>query len=253
MIAMIAVVASLALASTATTVPPKVDFTVAPATPTVGLAASYQAVISPPNDLATVEWDFDGDPASSRPRAPGPACVPDTGREAGDHAGVQGGEGQGGQDRRGGHEDLSVNSLVATPISDPAPPQPDASAPGTSTSDTSDDPLPHRADRGATPAARSVGSGAQRHGPPGSGRHRPLSRDGLPLRPLRRRSQGRPVRVRGLERRLAARTSVEILVRQRGFVGKYTRFRIRAGGRSPLRDDRCLLPGRRTPVSCPFG
>ena len=72
---------------------------------------------------------------------------------------------------------------------------------------------------------------------------------GCPLRPLRRRSHGQPVRIRGLERRLAARTRLEILVRQRGLVGKYTRFRIRAGGRSPLRDDRCLLPGRRTPVS----
>ena len=62
-IALLAVIASLALASAATAAPPKADFTVAPATPTVGLAASYQAVISPPNDLATVEWDFDGDPA----------------------------------------------------------------------------------------------------------------------------------------------------------------------------------------------
>jgi hypothetical protein len=46
---------------------------------------------------------------------------------------------------------------------------------------------------------------------------------------------------------------VEILVRQRGFVGKYTRFRIRDGVRPPLRDDRCLLPGRRVPVGCSFG
>ena len=55
-------VAWLALASTATAAPTKADFTVAPATPTVGVAASYHAVLSPPNSLATVEWDFDGDP-----------------------------------------------------------------------------------------------------------------------------------------------------------------------------------------------
>jgi hypothetical protein len=46
-IALLAVVVSLALASAATAAPPKADFTVAPVTPTVGLAASYQAVLSP--------------------------------------------------------------------------------------------------------------------------------------------------------------------------------------------------------------
>jgi hypothetical protein len=60
-IALLAVIASLALASAAAAAPPKADFTVAPATPTVGLAASYQAVL-PETPDATVEWDFDGDP-----------------------------------------------------------------------------------------------------------------------------------------------------------------------------------------------
>jgi hypothetical protein len=77
--------------------------------------------------------------------------------------------------------------------------------------------------------------------------------EGCPLRSLRRRSRAQPVRIRGLERRLVAGIRVEILVRQHGFVGKYTRFRIRNGVRPPLRDDRCLLPGRRTPVYCSSG
>lgn len=77
--------------------------------------------------------------------------------------------------------------------------------------------------------------------------------EGCPLRWLRRRSRAQPVRIRGLERRLIAGIRVEILVRQRGFVGKYTRFRIRNGVRPPLRDERCLLPGRRTPVRCSIG
>jgi hypothetical protein len=77
--------------------------------------------------------------------------------------------------------------------------------------------------------------------------------EGCPLRSLRRRSRAQPTRIRGLERRLVAGIRVEILVRQQGVVGKYTRFRIRNGVRPPLRDDRCLLPGRRTPVYCSLG
>jgi hypothetical protein len=77
--------------------------------------------------------------------------------------------------------------------------------------------------------------------------------EGCPLRWLRRRSRAQPVRIRGLERRLIAGIRLEILVRQHGFVGKYTRFRIRNGVRPPLREDRCLFPGRRKPVRCSFG
>jgi hypothetical protein len=255
MIAVLVVVASLALASAAAAAPPQVDFTVAPATPTVGLAASYQAVLSPPNDLATVEWDFDGDPAVFEAAG---ASVEHAYLTPGEKQVTmrvfKDGKGKGGKIDAVVTKTIFVNPLVATPRSAPAPPQPDAGAPGNVDEATllmipfpivriAGRLLPQgawirvlsvTAPRGAVVTARCRGTGC-------------------PLGPLRRRSQGRPVRIRGLERRLAARTSVEILVRQRGFVGKYTRFRIRAGGRSPLRDDRCLLPGRRTPVTCPFG
>jgi hypothetical protein len=43
---------------------------------------------------------------------------------------------------------------------------------------------------------------------------------------------------------------LELFVRQRGKVGKYTRFTIR-GGKPPARVDRCLMPGTRRPVRCP--
>jgi hypothetical protein len=72
--------------------------------------------------------------------------------------------------------------------------------------------------------------------------------------PLRRSTKimaRRPVRFRRLERFLAAGTVLEILVRKRDRIGKYTRFRIRQG-RPPLRRDRCLRfedsRGTRCPV-----
>ncbi len=248
-------VASLALASAATAAPPKVDFTVAPATPTVGLAASYQAVLSPPNPLATVEWDFDGDPGVFEAAGASVAHAYLTpGEKQVTMRVFKEGKGKGGKINAVVTKTIYVNPLLATPHSDPAPAQPDARPPGSVDEATllmipfpivriAGRLLPRgawvrllvvTAPRGAVVTARCRGTGC-------------------PLRPLRQRSHGRPVRIRGLERRLAARTRLEILVRQRGLVGKYTRFRIRAGGRSPVRDDLCLLPGRRTPVSCPFG
>ena len=254
-IALLAAIASLALASAATAAPPKADFTVAPATPTVGLAASYQAVLSPESPSATVEWDFDGDPGDVF-EAEGTSVAHvylTPGEKQVTMRVFKEGKGKGGKIDAVVTKTIYVNSLLATPCNAPAPPQPDAVAPGNVDEATrlmipfpivriAGRLLPRgawvrvlsvTAPRGAVVTARCRGTGC-------------------PLRPLRRRSQGRPVRLRALERRLAARTRLEILVRQRGFVGKYTRFRIRAGGRSPLRDDRCLLPGRRTPVSCSF-
>ena len=248
-------VASLALASAANAAAPKVDFTVAPATPTVGLAASYQAVLSPPNRLATVEWDFDGDPGVFEAAGASVAHAYLTpGEKQVTMRVFKEGKGKGGKINAVVTKTIYVSPLLATPHIDPAPAQPDAGTPGSVDEATllmipfpivriAGRLLPRgawvrllvvTAPRGAVVTARCRGTGC-------------------PLRPLRQRSHGRPVRIRGLERRLAARTRLEILVRQRGLVGKYTRFRIRAGGRSPVRDDLCLLPGRRTPVSCPFG
>ena len=75
--------------------------------------------------------------------------------------------------------------------------------------------------------------------------------EGCPLRSLRRRSRKRLVHIQGLERRLPAGIRVEILVRKRNLIGKYTRIGIRSGARPPLRLDRCLQPGRSAPVRCP--
>ena len=75
--------------------------------------------------------------------------------------------------------------------------------------------------------------------------------EGCPLRSLRRRTRKRLVHIQGLERRLPAGIRVEILVRKRNLIGKYTRIGIRSGARPPLRLDRCLQPGRSAPVRCP--
>ena len=158
--------ASLALASAATAAPPEVDFTVAPATPTVGLAASYQAVLSPPNDLATVEWDFDGDPGVFEAAGASVAHVYLTpGEKQVTMRVFKEGKGKGGKIDAVVTKTIYVNPLVATPhlsrVRSP-PQRRSAGAPGNVDEATaSDDPLPHRADRRATSAARSVGSVAQ--------------------------------------------------------------------------------------------
>ena len=76
--------------------------------------------------------------------------------------------------------------------------------------------------------------------------------EGCPLRSLRQRVRRQVLRVERLERRLNAGVRLEIYVRQRNRVGKYTRIRIQAGRRPPLRVDRCVRPGSLTPIRCPF-
>ena len=221
----------------------------------MGLAASYQAVLSPPNSLATVEWNFDGDPGVFEAAGASVAHAFLTpGEKQVTMRVFNEGKGKGGKIDAVVTKTIYVNPLVATPHTDPRPAQPDAPAPG-----NVDEAKPLMT---PFPVVRIAGRLLPRGAwvrllvvtaPPGAVVTARCRGTGCPLRPLRRRSHGRPVRIRGLERRLAARTRLEIFVRQRGLVGKYTRFRIRAGGRSPLRADRCLLPGRGTPVSCSFG
>ena len=60
----------------------------------------------------------------------------------------------------------------------------------------------------------------------------------------------RTLHVRRFARRtLRPGTVIQIFVTKRGAIGKYTRFRIRAG-KPPSRVDRCLPPGRKRPVRC---
>ena len=72
---------------------------------------------------------------------------------------------------------------------------------------------------------------------------------GCPVASLVRTSTTRIVRFRRFERTLPAGATLELFVRQRGKIGKYTRFLIRAG-KAPSRVDGCLVPGRARPVRC---
>jgi hypothetical protein len=58
------------------------------------------------------------------------------------------------------------------------------------------------------------------------------------------------VRLRRFQRRLRSRTVLELVITKPGFVGKYTRFRIRRR-RPPLRTDLCVEPGATTGSACP--
>jgi hypothetical protein len=73
---------------------------------------------------------------------------------------------------------------------------------------------------------------------------------GCPFRSRRFRLRKRRVRVRSLQRALGAGARITVVVARRGFIGKYSRFRIRAG-RVPARTDACLRPGERRPSRCP--
>lgn len=58
------------------------------------------------------------------------------------------------------------------------------------------------------------------------------------------------VRVRRLERLLLAGVRVRVYVTKPGAIGKYTKFRFRAGN-PPVRTDSCLMPGTWAPAECP--
>jgi hypothetical protein len=58
------------------------------------------------------------------------------------------------------------------------------------------------------------------------------------------------VRVRRLERLLLAGVRVRVYITKPGAVGKYTKFRFRAG-KVPARTDSCLMPGSWAPADCP--
>jgi PKD repeat protein len=74
---------------------------------------------------------------------------------------------------------------------------------------------------------------------------------GCPRRSQRLTSITGRLRFSAFERRLPAGVQLEVLVQARGMIGKYTRFLIRAG-KSPIRTERCLMPGSSEPVRCPL-
>jgi hypothetical protein len=89
-----------------------------------------------------------------------------------------------------------------------------------------------RAPRGSTVLVRCRGGGCPR----GAGRAK-IGRK-------------RTVRLRRFQGHLRVGAVLELVITKRGFVGKYTRFRIRRG-RAPQRTDLCVKPGSKEGSACP--
>jgi hypothetical protein len=261
---------------------PSADFTVKPDTPTVGKDVRFRAVLSHHYDKAEVWWHFGAGPLGPIKRG---RDVKHTFREAGDKrvsmAVVKG------SDTRIVTKTVRVVAPAPTPPPPPPPPQdpPDdeddddgddgddgetpgfelpqspQAPPSTGPQLPADVDVPAPALMSPFPIVRIAGQllagGAKVRllsvrGPRGAMVSVRCSGDGCPVRSLRRRTRTRLLRVERLERRLNGGVRLEIYVRQRNRVGKYTRIKIRAGRRPPLRVDRCVRPGGRTPVRCPF-
>jgi hypothetical protein len=75
---------------------------------------------------------------------------------------------------------------------------------------------------------------------------------GCPFRTRGLRMRARRVRLRSLERRWRPGAVLEVTVARRGFIGKFSRFRFRAGN-VPRRQDQCLPPRATRPRRCPPG
>jgi PKD domain len=62
-------------------------------------------------------------------------------------------------------------------------------------------------------------------------------------------ASNRRVRFREVRHRLRAGVLLQVFITKPGTIGKYTSFKIR-GNATPLRRDRCLVPGVRKPMRC---
>ena len=65
-----------------------------------------------------------------------------------------------------------------------------------------------------------------------------------------KRSKGRAIRFKVLEKRLRAGTKVIVTATKTGFIGKQATFTMRSG-KEPKRVNRCLLPGAKRATTCP--
>jgi hypothetical protein len=147
--------------------------------------------------------------------------------------------------------DWTLTDVIPQPTSPPPPPPPPPGGGGGGTATPLLSPFPI-----VTIAGRLTRRGARLtrltvRGPSGSNVLARCRGRGCGARSARATIGPRgSVRIRRFQRRLRARTRLEILVTKPGFVGKYTRFRIRKR-RPPLRIDLCIQPGATTGSACP--
>jgi hypothetical protein len=234
--------------------PPSAAFTFSPPGPLVGEGVLFTGGSDPDGDPITRAWDFgDGTPVSSEAApthayaAAGPYTV--TLSVTDDRAGFD-----------STSQDLTVSPQPAGPPPAETPPSGGgAAAPADPvTGGRNSDPEPAPVRMKPFPVVRMAGlvlpGGAlvkilSVRAPRGARTLVRCSGRGCPAPSMARTSATRVVRFHRFERWLRAGVTLELLVRKRGFIGKYTRFLIRAG-KAPTRVDRCLMPGRGRPGRC---
>jgi PKD repeat protein len=242
--------------------PPSAAFTFSPASPLVGESVLFTGGSDPDGDPITREWHFgDLTPASSEV-APSHEYA-----AAGSYTAALTVT-----DDRGGFASTSQTLTVAPQVEAPPPDDPGGgSTPGGGSQPSGTPPSPdYVLDDGSTrpkavpvrmkpfPVVRIAGVVLPNgvvvrilsvRAPRGTRTVVRCAGRGCPAASMARRSATRVVRFRRLERRLWAGVTLQLFVRKGGFIGKYTRFVIRAG-KAPSRVDRCLMPGRSRPVRC---
>ena len=120
------------------------------------------------------------------------------------------------------------------------------------------EPVPGRADRGPDHRARDPRTAPTREGTRAGRRSRSAApAAAAPSRSRCGRSRRAPARARRSASAFGVSSGccspgvrVRVYVTKRGAVGKYTRFRFRAGN-APVRTDRCVMPGSWAPAECP--
>ena len=263
-IVLLAALAAAALARVAFAQDPTADFTVTPAAPMEDQRATYRAVLSRDYRGAAVQWDFDADPLGVFEGRG--ATIRHTYATPGEKR-VRMRVILKGEVKAVVTKTVVIGARTGEPLPEPTPVPPPAPVPPPPPPAPSIPPAPPADVTQIAPALMRPFPVVRIAGLllPWGARVRLLTvqsprgaivtvrcrGEGCPLRSLRRRTRKRLVHIQGLERRLPAGIRVEILVRKRNLIGKYTRIGIRSGARPPLRVDRCLQPGRSAPVRCP--
>ena len=149
---------------------------------------------------------------------------------------------------------VSFDSQTLTVVPAPGtPPVHDATS-GTTTAE----PVPGRAADGPDHRARDARAAAARESTRADEDHDPLYRSQLPVQEAgaggpewRQRRERRPPCAFGASSGCCRPgVRVRVYVTKRGEVGKYTKFRFRAGN-APVRTDSCVMPGSWAPAECP--
>ena len=244
---------------------PVANFNFTPAQPAVGQTVNLTSTSTDPDGtLASQSWDLDNDGAFDDASGPSASFAP---AAAGSYpVAIRVVD-------DGGAATVASKTVVVTPRAQPDTPPPPGqqNAPAGPFDDSSPtspeppatapqqlrwlEPFPVVRIRGQTTKSGVLLNLLTVRAPSGAGVELRCAGRSCPKRRLRKlvsASSGRPstVRFKEVEGPLRAGTRLQILVTQKGLVGKYTRFRIRRV-RPPVRTDRCLMPASTRPVACP--